>query len=83
MTAPALLFSFLVASVAATLYHVLFGRSLRQLAALWLASIVGFAIGQVLANVLSLNAPQVGPIHLVEALVSSALFMTVVRAIRL
>ena len=83
MTAPALFFSFLVASVAAALYHFLFGRSLRQLPVLWLASIVGFTIGQVLAGVLSLNVPQVGAIHIIEALVSSTVLMTVVRVIRL
>jgi hypothetical protein len=83
MTAPALLFSLLVASVAAAAYHILFGQSLRQLPAFWLASVVGFGVGQVVAGVFALNVPHLGSVHLIEGLALGIVLMTVVRAIRL
>jgi len=82
MTTPAFLFSLALASIAAALYHLLFGRSLRQLAFFWVASICGFAIGQIVGNALEWRLPTIGRIRPVEGLTTSIMLMTVVRAIR-
>jgi hypothetical protein len=77
MTAPALLFSLLVAVAAASLYHLLFGNSLRQLGLFVVASLAGFAVGQALPIALSL--PHLGPIHIIQGLVAALVAMTIVK----
>ena len=83
MTAPALLFTFLVATAVAALYHLLFGRNLRQLAIFWVASIVGFAIGQALGSAMPPAVPHIGQVRAVEGTVASVVLMTIVRHMRL
>ncbi|MHB0878502.1 MAG: hypothetical protein ACYC5O_20895 [Anaerolineae bacterium] len=83
MTGPALLFAFLVATAVAALYHLLFGRNLRQLAVFWVASLVGFAIGQVLGAALPAAVPHIGQVHIIEGIVVAVVLVTIVRYLRL
>lgn len=83
MTAPALVFGLVVATLLAAAFHLLLGHSLRQLALLWLASVAGFLAGQLLAGLLPVHLPQLGLLHPIEGTVVSLAAMTVVRASRL
>lgn len=83
MTTPTLVFGLLLATALAAAYHFILGRSLRQLAWLWPASIVGFAVGQLVAPLIPVHLPQLGVLHLVEGIGASLVSMTIVRSIRL
>jgi hypothetical protein len=76
---PALLFSLLLASVYATLFHLWKGRRLRDLLFFWLAAVVGFSSGQVAGQMLELIPRTVGQIHIIEATLVSVLFLFVAR----
>jgi len=81
--APSLLLSVVVATLYAAAFHLLRGKSGKQLAITWVAALVGFGLGQVVATLLSLGDPRVGGLHLVAASVASWLFMFLARSIRL
>jgi hypothetical protein len=83
MTAPAMLFALLLASLLAGLYHLVLGRRLGQLPLFWLASLGGFALGQALAPLLPLGLPRVGAIEVAAGAAASLVLMSVVRAARL
>jgi len=83
MTAPAVVFALLAATAAAAAYHLLFGRSLRQLPLFWLAGVIGFGIAQVAGPMLSLDVPHIGTLRIVEGLIFGVTLMTVVKAMRL
>jgi hypothetical protein len=83
MTAPALLYAVLAATALAALYHLLFGRNLRQLALFWVASLVGFAIGQAVGMAMPPAVPHIGPLRIIEGIVIAVVLMTIVRQVRL
>ena len=82
-SSPALLLSLVVATLYAAAFHLLRGKSGKQLLITWLAALVGFGVGQVLATLLSLGDPLIGELHMVAASVMSWLFMFLARNIRL
>ncbi len=83
MTAPALLFAFLAATALAALYHLLFGRNLRQLALFWVASVLGFAVGQAVGAAMPPAVPHIGQVRIMEGIVMALVLMTIVRQLRL
>ena len=80
---PALLLSFVVATLYAAVFHLLRGRSGRQLLITWIAALVGFGAGQALATLLSWPDPVIGEVHLVTASATSWLSMFLARNLRL
>ena len=50
---PLLVLSLVIATLYSALFHLLWGRTLKQLFIYWLAAIVGFGIGQVVASACS------------------------------
>ncbi|NPV09492.1 MAG: hypothetical protein HPY83_16225 [Anaerolineae bacterium] len=83
MSVAGLVFSLLLATALAAAYHLLFGRSLRQLTWLWLASLIGFAGGQLLAGLLPVELPHLGRLRPIEGAFASVLLMTIVKVSRL
>jgi hypothetical protein len=83
MTAPAMLFALLLASLLAGLYQLALGRRLGQLPVFWVASLAGFALGQALAPLLPLDLPRIGTVEAAAGAAASLVFMSVVRAARL
>lgn len=63
---PALLFSVLLAFLYACLYHLVQGRTWRELLRSLLVSVLGFGLGQVVGMMANLPLPTLGQIHLVE-----------------
>jgi hypothetical protein len=74
---------FLVASALATLwaaiFHLLFGRRIIDLLAHWFVALLGFAVGQAMAEVLGLRWLMVGQVHLLEGTAACWLAMLVAR----
>ncbi len=82
-SSPVLLLSLVVATLYAAAFHLLRGKSWKQLFITWLAALVGFGVGQAVATLLSLGDPLIGELHLVAASVGSWLFMFLAGTIRL
>jgi hypothetical protein len=79
---PALVLSFFLASIYAVAFHLWLGRGVRDLLALWLAALIGFAVGQVVGQLWGFVPWTVGQIHILEATVLSVLFLVVARWLR-
>jgi hypothetical protein len=82
-SSPSLILSLVVATLYAAAFHLLGGRSGRQLLITWLAALVGFGSGQALATLLSWHDPLIGELHLVTASAISWLFMFLAKSLRL
>jgi hypothetical protein len=76
---PLLILSLVVATLYAAAFHLLRGRSGRQLLVTWVAAVVGFGVGQALATLLSWRDLQIGELHLLTASAVSWLFMFLAR----
>ena len=76
---PMVVLSVLLASLYAAVFHVIKGRTLVELPIFWVASLVGFATGELGARVLSLDVLMVGELHVVEASVVSFAFLFIAR----
>ena len=70
---PAVILSILIASICAVLFYIWQGKTLRNLAAYWVASVLGFLAGQWLAIRFGLSTPMLGQIHMVEGVLLSIL----------
>jgi len=80
---PSLLLALVVSTLYAAVFHLLWGKSWRQLLITWIAALLGFVSGQVLAKLLSLHDPQLGELHMVTASAVGWLFMFLARSLRL
>jgi hypothetical protein len=65
---PSLVLSLLLSSIFGLLFHSMFGRKLWQLPCFWLASVVGFHAGEVLAILAGVEFLRLGNIPLAPAL---------------
>lgn len=72
---PGLLVVLILASAYAVLLHLLLGRGVRDMLLFWVASVAGFACGQLLGERLDLIPVRVGHVHVIEATVGAILFV--------
>lgn len=79
LQAPTLLLSLVLASIYAAAFHLWLGRRLRDLFFFWLASVVGFASGQIASYLLEIVPWTIGQVHVVEATLISVLFLVLAR----
>ena len=79
LQAPTLLLSLVLASIYATGFHLWLGHRLRDLFFFWLASVVGFASGQIAGYLLDIIPWTIGQVHVVEATLISGLFLVLAR----
>lgn len=74
---------FLVGSALATLwaamFHLFWGKRLADLVLFWFIGLIGFAVGQAMAEVLSLSWMLVGQVHVVEGTCACWIAMLVAR----
>jgi hypothetical protein len=59
------------------------GRGCRDLLLFWLASVVGFASGQLIGARLYIIPWTIGQVHIIEATLVAILFLVIARWIRL
>jgi hypothetical protein len=83
VTPPAIVFGLLVATFTAAAFHLVFGRTTRQLLLFWLASLAGFGVAQIVAGMFAWRIPAIGTLHIVEGFVFSIALMAVVKGLRL
>ena len=76
---PALVLSFVLASLYAMVFYLLLGRKLRDILFFWLASLVGFASGQLVGSRLGIFPWTIGQVHIVEATAVALLLLFLAR----
>jgi hypothetical protein len=79
---PALLLSVVLSSLYAAGFYALQGRRVRDLLFFWLASLVGFASGQLVGELWDFIPWTVGQVHFIEATVLAILFLFIARLLR-
>jgi len=79
---PALIFSLVVATMYAALFYLWQGRAWRDLLFFWLASIVGFASGQLVGTLLAVIPWTVGQVRIAEGTLLAVLFLVIARWLR-
>ena len=74
--------SLVLATAYAAAFHLVQGRSLRDLLFFWLAAVVGFASGQVAGYLVDLVPWTIGQVHIIEATLVAFLFLFMARWLR-
>jgi hypothetical protein len=67
MPTPSMVFSFILATLYGSTFHLFAGGDARRLALFLLAGWVGFALGQVAGEILEFQPFNIGPLHFVTA----------------
>ncbi|HHX66356.1 MAG TPA: hypothetical protein GX702_15880 [Chloroflexi bacterium] len=79
LTSPLFLITSTLATMWAALFHLLLGKRLIDLVLYWFVGLIGFAVGQAMADVLALEWLQVGQVHLIEGTLGCWIAMLVAR----
>ncbi len=82
-TVPVVVLSLVIATLYAALFHLLWGRGLKELTVGWIAALMGFGLGQLLASALSWHDVMIGELHWLAASATSWLAMAFVRQVKL
>lgn len=81
---PLLVLSLVLVTLYASLAHLMWGRSFKNLGARWLAALLGLGIGQFIArNAPATGLPVIGQLHIVEASACSWLAILIAKQMRL
>ena len=84
LKSPLLALSLVIATAYGAAFHLLWGRTLKELLIYWVAALVGFATGQLLASAFSWHdIILIGELHLLAASVTSWLLMAFARRLKL
>ena len=83
MPGPTLTFGFVIATLMGASFHLVFGGDARRLAMLLLAGWLGFALGQLVGDILNirlLEVMNIGPLNIIPAVIGAvfALIFTLV-----
>jgi hypothetical protein len=79
---PLLVLSLVIATLYAALFHLLRGQTMRDLVLYWAASLLGFAMGHLIASALSWPDPLIGELHVAPASVASLLLMSFAQRLK-
>ena len=79
---PPILLALVLASVYAFFFHLVFGRRLRGIPIYWLASIVGFFGGYLIAALSGQTLWRLGTVPIVPGTVGSALLLFLASRVR-
>ena len=79
LSSPVLLVGATLATLWAALFHLLLGRKLTDLILYWVVGLIGFAVGQAMADILQLRWLLVGQVHVVEGSLACWIGMLVAR----
>lgn len=77
---PALLLGLILSTVYAALFHLWGGRTVRDLLLYWIASVVGFAIGQAVGLFIRIPLLEIGQLHVLEGSIGAFVGLAVARA---
>lgn len=79
-----LVLSVVIATLYASIFHLLWSAMLKDWIIYWIAALLGFGAGQLLATVLAWHeVARIGELHLLPASASCWLFMAFARRLRL
>ncbi len=67
MPSPSIVFSFILATLYGSGFHVFAGGDARRLALFLLVAWIGFALGQVTGELLNITVLDIGPLHFASA----------------
>lgn len=79
---PMLVLSLVIATLYSSLFHLRWGKTLRELFISWVAALLGFASGQLLASAFSWRDVLIGELHFVTATVACWLFMALAKRLK-
>jgi hypothetical protein len=82
-SSPLFLFASTLATFWAALFHLLLGKDLVDLVLYWFIGLLGFAVGQAMADALRLHWLLVGQVHVLEGTLSCWIAMFVARWLKL
>ncbi|MCL4875397.1 MAG: hypothetical protein KJ064_02000 [Anaerolineae bacterium] len=71
MPGPSLVFGFMLATFYGSTFHFILGGDARRLALFLLAGWLGFALGQIVGEILQINAINIGPLHFFTATIGA------------
>jgi len=77
--APALVFSFILATLYGAVFHLVSGGDARRLALFLLVAWLGFGLGHALGDLLNLTLFDIGPLHMLPATIGAWLALVVAR----
>lgn len=79
LSSPVLLVGATLATFWAALFHLLLGRKLTDLILYWVVGLIGFTVGQAMADILQLRWLLVGQVHVVQGSLACWIGMLVAR----
>lgn len=80
--APAAVLSLIIGGIYSALFHLMYGRTLKDLAIFSIAGIVGFGVGQAIAVIFDWQFFSIGTLHIFEATAMCWLALYLIRWIR-
>lgn len=80
---PYLLLSFVLGAIYGLLFHLWRGKDFQDLAIYFFTGIIGFAMGQVLANYAGLDIFLIGPLHIAEATLMSWINLFIIQWLKI
>lgn len=80
---PALLLGASIATLYAALFHLLVGRAWRQILLYWFVSVLGMMLGQACGELLALEWPMLGQLHIIPASVAAWAALLIARLVKL
>jgi len=83
LLSPSLLFLLLLASINAVIFHLLLGKRIRELFLFWVAAVIGFTAGQLVAEALGLSFLTIGPLHLIEGTIGSWMGLFIAKRLKI
>ena len=78
-TSPMFLVSSALATLWAAMFHLLLGRKVVDLILHWFIGLIGFGVGQAMAEALGLRWLLVGQVHIIEGTLACWLAMLIAR----
>lgn len=78
MPSPSIVFSFMLATLCGSLFHVFAGGDARRLALFLLAGWVGFTLGQIVGELVEITVITIGPLNVVTALTGAVIALLTV-----
>ena len=79
LLSPALLLSLVTALILAAVFHLLLGRTLRDLFLFIVASVVGFGLGQLAGWLTPMQWLVVGDVHMLEGILCALLTLFIAK----
>ena len=79
---PYFLLSILIGGAYGAAFHIWQGKTLKDIVYYLLAGVIGFGLGQALANFFAWQLFLIGPLHIIEASLSCWLVLFIARWLR-